>query len=55
MSDARDASGVILGMQVRPRDRKLIKTLASAHWPVVAVYQAEEDTDRFWMRIRRIA
>jgi hypothetical protein len=47
--------GITLGMQIGTRDRKLMLSLAAAHYPVVPVYQAEEDTDKFWMRIWRIA
>jgi hypothetical protein len=47
--------GITLGMQISTRDRKLMLSLAAARNPVIPVYQAEEETEKFWMRIWRIA
>jgi hypothetical protein len=53
--DPRLLSGLTLGMRISTADRRTLIRAATQRHPPVAVYQAEEAADRFWVESFRIA
>lgn len=46
--------GITLGMRISPSDRKGLIELSTNRYPALAIYQAEEDPDRFWINTYRV-
>jgi hypothetical protein len=47
--------GITLGMEISSANRKSMLAAAARRIPAIAVYQTNEDPDRFWVSIQRIA
>jgi DUF2971 family protein len=46
--------GLTLGMKISPADRRALIELSTKRHPAIAVYQAEEAPDRFWIDAYRV-